>query len=436
MASAKKEAQKLAKAEEKQAKIEAAALKLQEKEDKKDAKRAAKQKKKLDDTQYKLEQKNRKKAIKRAKKEGTYKKEDFFEPDNRIRIGVIGCGGIFNGCHVPAYLREEQRVKVVALCDIIGDRAANAKKKYFREADIYTDYKQLLEDESIDAVDICTPNYLHSIIAVEALKKGKNVFCEKPDAINPEEAAKMYAAAEESGKLLMIMRNNRFNPNSQYLKQYIDEGHMGEIYVARTAWIRRRGIPGKGGWFTTKEQSGGGPLIDLGVHMIDLAMWFMDFPKPVAVTAMTYNCFSDTEVSDSVNSKFGDKVAGGTFDVEDLAIGSIRFENGAVLQLEISWASNVEKEDRYVELRGTKAGATWKNERVMIYEEGKKGKQITRTVQKNVLIPQHSENLINFFDVLEGNAEPSYQIYQGAMMMKILDSLYESAENDGKEVLL
>ncbi len=153
----------------------------------------------------------------------------------------------------------------------------------------------------------------------------------------------MKAAAEKNGKVLMVMRNNRYMQVSTFMKKYINDGKMGEIYAARCGWQRRRGIPGKGGWFTTKAQSGGGPLIDLGVHMIDLTMWLMGSPKPVSVTGCTYTKFADNDVSDSVNSTFGEKMADGTFDVEDLATGFIRFDNGASLSIEFSWASNIEK---------------------------------------------------------------------------------------------
>ena len=151
-----------------------------------------------------------------------------------------------------------------------------------------------------------------------------------------------------TGKTLMIMRNNRFLDASVMAKKFIDRGEMGEIYCGRCGWQRRRGIPGKGGWFTTKEQSGGGPLIDLGVHMIDLTMWLMGNPTPVAVSGAVYSKFNDTETSDSVHSSFGEKKADGTFDVEDLATGFIRFDNGASMQIEFSWASNIEQEKREI----------------------------------------------------------------------------------------
>ena len=350
------------------------------------------------------------------------------------RVGIIGIGGIFKGSHIWEYL-EDERLEVVALCDIIEERATEIRDKYFPNAAVYTDFRELLKDETIDSVDICTPNYLHSIIAVAAFEAGKHVFCEKPDAINVEEVLKMNRAAEKAGKTLMIMRNNRFSPASQYAKKYIESGAMGDIYCGRCGWQRRRGIPGKGGWFTTKAQSGGGPLIDLGVHMIDLAIWLMGSPKPVTVTGSTYCKFADSETSDSVNSDFGDKVSGGTFDVEDLAMGTIRFDNGAQLQIEFSWASNIKQENRFVELRGTKSGLTWRDGDVEVFTE-MHGQGCD--IHPSNLQPEKKEhvlNLINFYDVVIDGKEPVFKPQQGIDMIKILCAIYKSAET-GREVVL
>ncbi len=351
----------------------------------------------------------------------------------KIRIGIIGNGGICKGAHVPTYV-EDERVEIVGVCDIIEERAQFLKDNYFPDAKVYTDYKELLKDESIDSVDICTPNYLHSIIAVDAFKAGKNVFCEKPDAIDVTEVLKMQKAADEAGKLLMVMRNNRFVGASKYAKKYINDGKMGDIYCGRCGWQRRRGIPGKGGWFTTKEQSGGGPLIDLGVHMIDLAIWLMGNPTPVSVSANTYCKFADNDTSDSVNSDFGDANAEGTFDVEDLAMGMIRFDNGAVLQIEFSWASNVKRERRFVELRGTKAGLKWENDEVEFFTE-EDGQLLDIKPTGNMDNKGHHNNLTHYLDVLTKGAEPCFKPQQGVDMIKILCAIYESAKT-GKEVTL
>ncbi len=351
----------------------------------------------------------------------------------KIRIGIIGNGGICKGAHVPTYL-EDDRVEVVGVCDIIEERAQFLKDEYFPEAKVYTDYRELLKDETIDSVDICTPNYLHSIIAVDAFKAGKHVFCEKPDAIDVTEVLKMQKAADEAGKVLMVMRNNRFVGASQYAKKYIDAGKMGEVYAGRCGWQRRRGIPGKGGWFTTKAQSGGGPLIDLGVHMIDLAIWLMGNPTPVSVSANTFCKFADNDTSDSVNSDFGDKNSAGTFDVEDLAMGMIRFDNGAVLQIEFSWASNIKKERRFVELRGSKSGLKWENDDVEIFTE-EAGQLLDIKPAGKLNGRGHHNNLVHYLDVLTKGAEPCFKPQQGVDMIKILCAIYKSAET-GKEVVL
>ncbi len=350
----------------------------------------------------------------------------------KIRIGIIGNGGICKGAHIGGYLKDD-RVEIVALCDIIRERAEYVRDIYFNNADVYTDYKELLKDETIDAVDICTPNYLHSIIAVDAFNAGKHVFCEKPDAVDVSEVLKMNDAAEKAGKVLMVMRNNRFVNASQYAKKFIDAGRMGDIYAGRCGWQRRRGIPGKGGWFTTKAQSGGGPLIDLGVHMIDLAIWLMGNPTPVIVSANTYCKFADNDTSDSVNSDFGDKNAEGTFDVEDLAMGMIRFDNGAVLQIEFSWASNIKKENRFVELRGSKSGLTWNDNKVEFYTE-EAGELMDINVGEGNTDGHHA-NLRHFVDVITTGAEPCFKPQQGIDMIKILCAIYKSAET-GKEVVL
>lgn len=210
---------------------------------------------------------------------------------------------------------------------------------------------------------------------------------------------------------------------------------MGEIYCGRCGWQRRRGIPGKGGWFTTKSESGGGPLIDLGVHMIDLSIWLMGNPTPVSVSGCTYSKFADNDAeSDSEHSKFGDSVSNGTFDVEDLAMGFIRFDNGACLQIEFSWASNIVKEQRYIELRGTKAGLTWfDNGDVGIYSE-EDGKLVD-TVRSCDMGNGHDEALRHFTAIVLDGAEKDYVPQQGLDMIKILCAIYESAQT-GKEVIL
>jgi predicted dehydrogenase len=357
--------------------------------------------------------------------------------EKKLKIGVVGCGGIATWGHMPAYEKMDN-VEIVAFCDIIKERAEKLRNDFrFKNARVYDDFNSFIEDPDIEAVDVCTPNYLHSVFAVEALNRGKYVFCEKPDAVNPVEAQKMADAAEKSGKTLMVMRNNRYTEGAAWLKNYIDAGKAGEIYCGRCGWVRRRGIPGKGGWFTTKEQSGGGPMIDLGVHMIDLAIYLMGGPRPVAVTGCTYNKFAnDSAKSDSAHSAFGDTKDDGIFDVEDLAMGFIRFDNGACLQIEFSWASNIEEERNFVELRGTKAGFTWEKHGSIVRVYTEEGGALTNI---DPLLTGgwggHEGNLRHFVDVVLNGAKPNFVPAQGVDMIKILNAFYESAEA-GHEVAI
>ncbi len=354
--------------------------------------------------------------------------------DKKLKIGLIGLGGIMTETHMRAY-KDNDDVEIVAICDILPEKIERLKERYSIESvHEYTDYKELLKNETLDFVDICTPNYLHSIIAVDALNSGVNVFCEKPDAISVSEALRMKEAAEKNEKHLMVMRNNRYRSKSVYLKNYIEEGSMGEVYCGRCGWQRRRGIPGKGGWFTTKEQSGGGPLIDLGVHMIDLAIWLMGNPTPVAVSGATYCKFADSNVSDSVHSGFGVAKEDGIFDVEDLAMGFIKFDNGACLQVECSWASNIEQENVFVELRGTKAGAIMTDETIKVFTE--KDGVLEDILPKLSDGPNaHIDNIKHFIDVIKNNEKPKFKPIEGLNMIKILEAMYESAET-GFEVRL
>ena len=349
----------------------------------------------------------------------------------KLRIGIVGVGSIALVAHICSYNGMED-VEIVAVSDIVPEKMnydqipATAKK--------YADYREMLEKESLDAVDICTPNDLHSKIAVYALEHGKHVFCEKPDAISFEERKRMSAAQQKSGKVLMVMRNNRHTAGSLYLKKCVDAGEFGEIYAGRCGWIRRRGIPGKGGWFTTKSRSGCGPLIDLGVHMLDLAIYLMGNPKAVAVSGSTYCKFAEADdISDSEHSSFGEKKEDGIFDVEDLATGFIRFENGASLQVEFSWASNIEEESRFVELRGTKGGCTWKDEQVKVFNE--KNGALVDVVPKLGPANGHRDNLRHFVNVVLYGEAADFDNAQGENMVKILEAIYRSAK-EGKEVRL
>lgn len=361
-----------------------------------------------------------------------------------LRVGIVGCGGIFNGAHFKVYKHYQSTgAQVVALCDIKPEKMDAVENRLGFSVKKYTDYKEMIDTEHLDYVDICTPNYLHADIAIYAMQHHTNAFSEKPDTISVERVLEMQRVQKETGMKLMCMRNNRYWVSSQEIKSKIKSGDFGEIYTGRCGWIRKRGIPGKGGWFTNKAQSGGGPLIDLGVHMIDLAIYLMGNPKAVSVSGCTYSKFANSdEKADSVHAQFGEEDPNGIMDVEDLAIGFIKFDNGASLQIEFSWASNIKKESTFVELRGTKLGVKWDNGVYELYDghpysafKGHlaKAKQVKN--QAKQFYGQHCGNILHFIDVINGKAEPDYTIDQGVNMIKILCAMYESAKT-GKEVIL
>ena len=340
----------------------------------------------------------------------------------KLRMAIIGCGGIANGAHASNYEKIDN-IEIVALCDILPERTAAMKEKYKSCAGAWetTDYNDIVNAPDVDAVDICTPNYLHAPIAIACLDAGKHVLTEKPDAMTVAEVEAMKEASERNGRVLMAMRNNRFNPSTLHALKAIANDEYGKFYAGRCGWTRRRGIPGDGSWFADKSKSGGGPLIDLGVHMIDLAMYLMGNPKPVAVSGATYR-----EIA-------GKNEKGGKFDVEDLAMGFIKFDNGASLQLEFSWASNISEGCKFVELRGSKAGIYITNDELHVHGE-KFGDEFNENVRARGDYG-HCTAIRHFADVVLNGAEPIFTPIQGVNMIKILNGIYESAET-GREVLL
>ncbi|MDB5085383.1 MAG: oxidoreductase, partial [Bacilli bacterium] len=208
--------------------------------------------------------------------------------NRKVKIGLIGCGGIANGKHLKS-LSKIPHVELVAFCDIIEERATKAREQYGTvDAKVYTDYQLLLKDQSIEVVHVLTANDAHSVIAVAAMEAGKHVMCEKPMAKTAEGARKMVETAKRTGKKLTIGYNNRFRPDSQYLKKVCERGDLGEIYYAKAHAIRRRAVP-TWGVFLDEEKQGGGPLIDIGTHALDLTLWMMNNYKPKYVVGNIYH---------------------------------------------------------------------------------------------------------------------------------------------------
>ena len=270
-----------------------------------------------------------------------------------LKVGIIGCGGIANQKHLPALAGIEE-VEVVAFCDIIEERAILSKNTYgTSDGRVYSDYKEMLEKEDLDIIHVCTPNSSHAEISIAAMEADNHVMCEKPMAKTTEEARAMIEASEKTGKKLTIGYQNRFRKDSQFLHAACADGELGEIYNAKAHAIRRRAVP-TWGVFLDEEAQGGGPLIDIGTHALDLTLWMMDNYKPKYVVGKTYHKLSDKENAANAFGSWDPK----EFTVEDSAFGFIVMENGATIYLESSWALNsLDVKEAKTTLHGTKAGA-------------------------------------------------------------------------------
>lgn len=272
---------------------------------------------------------------------------------NKVRVGIIGCGGIARDKHIPALLKLEN-VELVGFHDVVVENAAKVAKNFGSDAaKVYPDYEKLLEDKSVDVVHVCTPNKTHAKICIDALEAGKHVMCEKPMATSTEDARKMLDASRRTGKKLSVSYQQRFRADSQYLHQLCQDGQLGEIYFAKAHAVRRRAVP-TWGVFLDKDKQGGGALIDIGTHALDLTLWMMNNYKPKYVVGNIYNKLgkigSEANAWGSWNPK--------DFSVEDSAFGFITMENGATIILESSWALNtMQNMEAKTTLCGTQGGA-------------------------------------------------------------------------------
>lgn len=321
----------------------------------------------------------------------------------------------------------------MAVADVMGD-AAGRLAEMLEAVHVFTDYRELLALKELDAVLITLPNYLHAQTAIDAMEAGKHVLCEKPMAVNGKDAERMVKTQQQTRKILMVALNNRFRRDVQYLRAYAQAGELGEIYNAKCGWMRRAGIPGWGGWFTTMEHSGGGPLIDIGVHMLDLALYIMGNPKPVSVVGSTYTKFGDT--AERKSRVWSVANPDGRFDVEDLATAFIRLDNGATLTLDVSWAANIEKDSVFVNLMGTKGGAALDNSKGVTLFSEKFGVQ--QDLHSNLTFNDDEARLEmwrHFLDCIKTGEEPISSPVQGMFLNKILDAIYESSRT-GREVLI
>lgn len=349
----------------------------------------------------------------------------------KLRVGVIGTGGI-SVHHIDGYL-QCPNVELVSFCDINSERLEMMCNKY-NITESYTDHKEMLEKSDIDAVSICTSNDAHAEIAINAMKAGKDVLCEKPMALNSEQAQKMLDVSKETGRLLMLGFVRRFGNDAELIMDLKEQGMFGDLYYAKASYLRRFGFPG--GWFGNKEKSGGGPLIDLGVHTIDLCCYLMGNPNPVSVSGSISKAIGKPElkekfVGDVSNSKMKDDI----FNVEDLATLYVKFDNGAVLYLDTSFIANIKAPTGKVELFGVKAGAKIDPE-VEIYSSIA-GKMVDIQPAKRAAFEFKEcfrKEVKHFVDCVTKGIPCRNPAEAGVKVTKIIDAGYKSAEL-GKEIV-
>lgn len=356
----------------------------------------------------------------------------------KVRIGIIGCGGISNNKHLPS-LKKMPEVELVAFCDIVEERAVETAKKFGDEgAAVYTDYKELLKDKTIDAVHVLTPNRSHSFITIDALNADKHVMCEKPMAKTYAEAKEMLETAKKTGKILTIGYQYRRNADADYANAVAKSGELGEIYYAKAHAIRRRAVP-TWGVFLNEYEQGGGPLIDIGTHALDMTLWQMDNYKPKMVVGNTYKKLGNQTETANAWGDWDPK----EFTVEDSAFGFITMEDGATIVLEASWALNtIDVNEGRTTLCGTKGGLTMQGGEVTV-NTVKHNRQCTETPNLNaggVAFFEGGSSMTsadlecrNWIDALTKGTELIVKPEQALVVTRILEAIYESSKT-GKPV--
>jgi len=340
--------------------------------------------------------------------------------NDRLRVAIVGAGQIVEVTHLPILSSMREELDLVGIADIVPERAERLAMKFGVER-AFHDYEEMLSTLKPDAALVCTPNRFHAAATVTALRTGCHVFCEKPPAMNKEEVRRMMVASRKSGRILSFNFNYRYRREAIAIKKFVDNGDLGEVYHCEGNFLRRRGVPGWGS-FSSKEIQGGGPLMDIGVHMLDLALFMMGFPEPESVTASTY-C--------KIGNKKGVGLMGswdpGKFKVEDSAFGFVKFTNGASLILKTAFALNMkDRSNVNLQIFGDKAGATVFPPEVFTEIHGELADISLPFVEDDNC---YMRSLGAFFDrCREGSSEfPTPE--QAYLLQSLLDAFYESAES-------
>jgi len=366
--------------------------------------------------------------------------------NGKLQIAIVGCGGIARQKHLPSLSKLSDKCDLVAFCDIIEERAVWAAKQYGTEdAKVYTDYKEMLKDDSIDVVHVLTPNVAHAPITVAAFEAGKHVMCEKPMAHSTEDASKMIEAWKKSGKKFTIGYQNRFRPEIRMLYQCVKAGELGKIYFGKAHAVRRRAVP-TWGVFPNKALQGGGPLIDIGTHALDLTLWLMNNYQPKSVTGSVF--YELGHLPQAVEGNLFGPWDPETYEVEDSAFGLIKLDGGATIFLEASWALNVsQSREASTTLCGTLAGAevfmgmkAGSNE--IIINRGHHGQlteeRISPTGDVAYFAGGNEEPGLmearQWLDAILNDTSPLVKPEEAFTVTQILEAIYRSAET-GKEVI-
>ena len=349
-----------------------------------------------------------------------------------MKVAVIGCGTIANGQHIPAYMANE-KAEIKYFCDILPERAEAAVAKYGCGIAV-TDYKEVLADPEVEAVSVCTPNRMHSIITIDALKAGKNVLCEKPAARIYEEALAMQQAQHESGKVLNIGVVNRFDLAVNEIKHLIDAGELGEVYQVYVSFRSHRSIPGLGGAFTTKNIAGGGVLIDWGVHFLDIVMFCCGDPKAKTVSAEQFSKLGNP-IEDYVYTSMwaGPPVKDGIYDVEEGITGMVRTE-GPIIAFNGAWAQNIGENEMFIDFIGTKGGIRLQyGKDFTLYST--KNSALTKTEFTFPANQKFQTEINSFIECIETGKKSPAHIDTNIITARMMDAIYRSAE-EHREIVL
>lgn len=351
-----------------------------------------------------------------------------------MKVAVIGCGTIANTQHIPAYLANPE-AEIKYFCDIIPERAEKAVADYGCGIAV-TDYKEVLADPEVEAVSVCTPNKVHSLISIDALRAGKNVLCEKPAARIYSEALEMQKVQHETGKVLNIGVCNRFNNGVIKLKELIDNGVLGDVFHVYVSFRCHRSIPGLGGDFTTKAVAGGGALIDWGVHFLDIVMYCCGDPKPLTVSGETF-CKLGKNIGEYVypgKMWAGPPKLDGIYDVEDSMTALIRTE-GPTITVNGAWAQNVNKEEMFIDFMGDKGGVR------IDYYTSKFTVYTTKDGKIYEYDPEFEENdkfkteINEFIDCIKTGKKLASHIDTNIITARMMQAIYDSADAH-KEIAL